>query len=51
MFDLERLSRISLKTLNDAPEKAYKKILDFQKKFCGKNSIPDDDITLLIADF
>lgn len=51
MYDLERLSKISLKTLVDTPEKAYKKILNSQKKFCGKNSVPDDDITLLIADF
>jgi serine phosphatase RsbU (regulator of sigma subunit) len=51
MFDLERLTHISLNTLSDGPGKAYKKILNFQKKFCGKNSIPDDDITLLIADF
>ena len=51
MFELKRLSKISLKTLIDSPEKAYKKILNFQKKFCGKNSEPDDDITLLVADF
>lgn len=51
MFDLGRLTQISLKTINETPGKAYKKILNFQKKFCGINSIPDDDITLLVADF
>jgi serine phosphatase RsbU (regulator of sigma subunit) len=51
MFDLDRLTQISIKTLPDTPGKAYKKILNFQKKFCGKKSEPDDDITLIVADF
>jgi len=51
MFELARLKKAALKTLDDPPEAACKKILSIQKRFCGKNSEPDDDITLLVADF
>lgn len=51
MFELDRLVEISVKTLDYSPEKACKKILTYQKKFCGKNTVPDDDITLLVIDF
>jgi len=51
MFEIERLIEISLKTLEEPPEKACSKILFTQKKFCGKNIEPEDDITLLVVDF
>ncbi|MGD9200611.1 MAG: PP2C family protein-serine/threonine phosphatase [Chitinispirillia bacterium] len=51
MFELDRLIDISIKTLNDSPEDAVNKIHSFQKKFCGKKKIPEDDITFLVIDF
>ncbi len=51
MYELERLITISLKTLENTTEKACSKILSHQKKFCGKHTEPEDDITLLVVDF
>lgn len=51
MFELDRLEQIVLKTLSYSTAQAGKKILTFQKKFCGKNQAPDDDITFLVIDF
>jgi sigma-B regulation protein RsbU (phosphoserine phosphatase) len=51
MFELERLENIALETLQYSPEKAFKKILANQKKFCGKNIVAGDDITMLVIDF
>lgn len=51
MYDLDRLEEISLATLKYSPEQASKKILTAQKKFCGKNTVAGDDITMLVIDF
>lgn len=51
MFEIDRLTTISLKTLEETHQKACSEILSYQKKFCGKNIIPEDDITLLVVDF
>jgi sigma-B regulation protein RsbU (phosphoserine phosphatase) len=51
MYELDRLIGISLKSLDDSADKACSRILTHQKKFCGKNAIPEDDITLLVVDF
>ncbi|MBN1980923.1 MAG: PP2C family protein-serine/threonine phosphatase [Chitinivibrionales bacterium] len=51
MFDLKRLENIAKETLSLPPVKACEKIITVQKQFCGRNSQPQDDITLLVVDY
>lgn len=51
MFENSRLIEISMNTVEDDPDTALKKIMDFQAEFCGKGHIRDDDFTLLVVDF
>jgi serine phosphatase RsbU (regulator of sigma subunit) len=51
MYGFERLKIISEKTLNSDVKSTVSKILQDQKEFCGENSSPEDDITLLVIDF
>ncbi len=50
MFEIERLENAARRSLKLPPKKAMKKILDSQKRFCGKNQQMADDITLLVMD-
>jgi serine phosphatase RsbU (regulator of sigma subunit) len=50
MFEVERLEKAARRTLKQPPRMAMKKILDAQKRFCGKNQDMADDITLLVVD-
>lgn len=51
MYGVEHLEKISSQTLDLSAKKAVKAILSDQKVFCGADSTPDDDITLLVIDF
>ncbi len=51
MYGVERLKAIAESTINSQPKEAVSEILNDQRKFCGKNSSPEDDITLLVIDF
>jgi sigma-B regulation protein RsbU (phosphoserine phosphatase) len=50
MFEISRLKQAGRDTLRLPPRKATKKILKIQKDFCGGNTEPTDDITLLVID-
>jgi serine phosphatase RsbU (regulator of sigma subunit) len=50
MFDLSRLEKASIETLNLPPDKAIKEIMRTQKEFCGDDGVHEDDITLLVID-
>ncbi|MBN1308263.1 MAG: serine/threonine-protein phosphatase, partial [Chitinispirillaceae bacterium] len=51
MYGVERLKFIVEKTLRQSVKEAVDTILVDQKKFCGENLSPEDDITLLVIDF
>ena len=51
MYGFERLRTISEKTLEMDVKTTVTEILHDQKKFCGENTSPEDDITLLVIDF
>jgi serine phosphatase RsbU (regulator of sigma subunit) len=51
MFELDRLIAVSVSTLTLPAQEACTKILNTQKKFCGKKAVCMDDITILVVDF
>ena len=51
MYGFERLSSIAEKTLDFDVRSTVDMILQDQKRFCGENASPEDDITLLVIDF
>jgi len=51
MYGSERLKTIAEQSLNNAPREAVDLILNDQKLFCGEQTSPEDDITLLVIDF
>lgn len=51
MFELARLTEISVGTLEETPDKVVERILKEHVKFCGERYPPEDDITLLVLDF
>ena len=51
MFGVDRLKTIAEETLSQPVKEAVSSILGEQKKFCGIDATPDDDITLLVIDF
>jgi serine phosphatase RsbU (regulator of sigma subunit) len=51
MYGVEHLEKKSSQTLDLSAKEAVKAILSDQKQFCGVDSTPDDDITLLVIDF
>ena len=51
MYGFERLRAIVEKTLGSEVKTTVTEILHDQKKFCGENTSPEDDITLLVIDF
>ncbi len=50
MFEIGQLTDAAVATLNLGPNQAVEKILLTQKAFCGSNTVPEDDITLLVLD-
>lgn len=50
MYGIERLSKAAIDTLCLSPNEAVDGILTDQKKFCGDQLSPEDDITMLIID-
>lgn len=50
MYGVEKLTECALKTLDTPPELAVDLILGDQKRFCGEQAIPDDDVTILVID-
>ncbi len=51
MYGVERLRAVAEKTLTHPVKSTVNLILQNQKKFCGIQSAPEDDITLLVIDF
>ncbi len=50
MYGIERLVNISQQSLSYQPKEVVDVILHDAKEFCGDNSSPEDDITLLVID-
>lgn len=50
MYGVDRLREISGNTLSESPKSAVTSILNDQKAFCGGDTTPEDDITLLVID-
>lgn len=50
MFDISRLEKISLDTIDRSPKDTVEAILEFQRQFAGSGRQPEDDITLLVID-
>ncbi|NLD99171.1 MAG: PP2C family protein-serine/threonine phosphatase, partial [Fibrobacter sp.] len=50
MFGVDRLTEISIATVDLAPDDAVDAILVNQKTFCGESYVPEDDVTILVID-
>jgi sigma-B regulation protein RsbU (phosphoserine phosphatase) len=50
MFEIDRLEKAALASLDRPPQDAVQSILNDQREFSGKKQVNDDDITLLVID-